>query len=368
MMLSKRSSSIVTTNCLLLLVLLSGSATAKDGPILELAGRTIVLTLIKVDSRAPVRWPSGNSQLSTESVLIGPQTDIPGQLVSNGINPDSGAYTLVYDLNPGVSNLNALKSGTRVTLPSIKPSTGLQKQLGHGYLVALSIDPQLHETLANSIKQITTLHDRFGALPASRFATTNDQATVVKQVNDITMWFSVIRRTNQQKKGPPTSRATLNDLNAEAQALISVLKPVVDGKNTLSSADTEQIAAIHHDVGEEIKRYDEVLSGSTPGADLAPCCIIQVTILGGDEAKLKTLRVYYSLLGRFHDPPRPRNSPEPDPFPGLGSGNSDPLPPKTFKVWVAPDGKPDDFLTEGATKVTIQRSQAIEKIELNLKK
>jgi hypothetical protein len=366
-MLSKRFSLVVTTNCLLLLVLLRGSALAKDGPTTELADRIVVLTLIRVENRAPVRWPSGNSQLSTESVVVGPQTDIPGQLVSNGINPDSRAYSLVYDLNPGVSDLNTLRSGTRLILPSIKPSIELQQQLGHGYLVALSIDPQMYDTLASSIGRITALHDRFGTLPASRFATTNDQAMVVKQIDDITMWFAVIRRTNEQRKGPPTSRATLNDLNAEAQALISLLKPVVGGTNKLSSADTEQIAAIHHDLEEEIKRYDEVMSGSTPGADLAPCCILQVTILGGDEAKLKTLRVYYSLFGRFHDPPRPRNSPEPEAFPRLGSGNSDPLPPKTFKVWVAPDGKPDDFLTQGATKVTIQKSQAPEKIELNLK-
>jgi hypothetical protein len=366
-MLSKRFSLIVTTYCLLLTVLLRAGAAAEDGPTVELAGRTVVLKLIKVENRAPVRWPPGNSQLATEIVLVGPQTDIPGQLVSNGINPDSGAYSLVYDLNPGVADLNALLSGTRLTLPNIKPSVELQKQLGHGYLVALSIDPRMYDTLASSINQIEPLHNRFGALPTSRFANANDRATVVKQVDDITMWFSVIRKTNQQREGPPTSRGTLNDLNVEAQALISLLQSVVGGKNKLSSADTEQIAAIHHDLREEITRYDEVMSGSTPRADLAPCCILQVTILGGDEAKLRTLRVYYSLWGRFHDPPRPRNSPEPEPFPRLGSGNSDPLPPKTFKVWVAPDGKPDDFLTQGATTVTIQRSQALEKIELALK-
>lgn len=104
---------------------------AGEAPQVELAGRVIQLELIRSEDRAPSSWPSGDSRLTTEIIVLRDSTDIVQQLVANGIFPDSGAYSLLYDLNPTLSKLSKVAAGNRLVMPVVRASSELQLALAN---------------------------------------------------------------------------------------------------------------------------------------------------------------------------------------------------------------------------------------------
>jgi hypothetical protein len=355
----------VVSGCVFIVGFLCADANAA-APTAHLAGRLVTLGLIESEDRAPVPWPSGASQLSTEAILVGPGTNLADRLASRGIDPDSGAYSLVYDLNPTISKLDAIPFGSKILVPKIIESKELRQMVSSGsFLVVLSIDPELHHGLEIASETLVTLCSRFASLPIQRYTDSDNRAISVKQVEDIVGWFRHIRLMNQRRMSPPTSRDTLIALNDEARALIALLQRVVDGNQSLTKADQNEIAAIHLDLEREIKRYDDVMSGSLPDPDLPPCCTIEVSIIGGDQKTLDKLRIYYTLNGLFHTPPPvPLRS---IPFPELGSGHSGWLRPKNYRIWVAPDGEPEVLLTQDALLVEVNPEEKEKKVQLRLR-
>ena len=88
-----------------------------------------------------------------------------------------------------------------------------------------------------------------------------------------------------------------------------------------------------------------------------------LTIIGADQRDLERVRIYYTLDGLFspNRPPLPVNA-----FPALGSGRSDPLRAKSYRVWVSPEGNPDARLTNGALLVDLSPIETLTKIQLRL--
>ncbi len=331
----------------------------------DVAGRTVKLGLIRADDRSPVAWPSGNAGLSTESIVIGPDTNIAERLLQMGINPDAGAWSLLYDLNPTVHKLDTMTPGTRLVVPSVVASPELRGQLASGSeLVVLSVDPELREKLNGANTALTGLVSTLKASSQERFGRPEDKNLTVRQLDDITVWLEHIRQAAERRAGPPTSRDTWAELNDEAGMLQRLLAGSQTLGERLTPDDVSQISAIHSDLEREIRRYDDVMSGGIPEPDEL-CCTVEVTLVGGDTKKLDGIRVYYVLNGYFRQPP-----PAPSgvrAFADPGSGRSIRLRAKNYQMWAAPDGKPENLLTEGALLVEIYASEKQKTVTLRLK-
>jgi hypothetical protein len=341
------------------------NASAEESPTFQFAGRTITLGLISVDNRAPVPWPAGESKLTTKTVITDSDTNISALLAADGIDPDSGTFSIVYDLNPSINKLDAVQLGAKIALPKIIASKELQQSLSNGsHLVVLYVDLQLQKELASNLKILTSLSSRLSSLPKNMFSPSENIELLLKQVDDITMWVDQMKLIRQQRKGPPTSRDTLIELVEEVEALTDLLKVSIDGKQMLSSEDYKQINAIHADMEREVKRYDDVMSGGLPDPDLTPCCRVKVNIKGGNIIKTENLRIYYALNGLFRMPPTPGAA---KPFPKLGSSSSDKLRPKYYRFWVAPDGKPEQLLSKDGLYVEINNTELEKEIDIALK-
>jgi len=330
-----------------------------DIPSIQLGGRSVTPRLMRVEDRALVSWKFGDGEIVTVPVLVGPNTNIPDLLAKMGINPDSGAYSLLYDLNPTVAKLDALPPDTKLVMPKVTDNSNLRKKLADGsHLVVLSVDLQLRQELNSTSTKLPDLASRFAALQPERFPNDTVRRIATKQVTDVGSWFEHIRKSNQMRIGPPTSRATLVQLNDEAGILTSLLVRFLSGSGRLNSDDQDQITSIHDDIELEITRYDDILSGQLPESDLAPCCTLTVNILGGNREEIKKLRVYYAINGYYHEPPPDLTIFEE--FGELGSGRSATLRHKKYRIWAAPDGHPSQVLTNEMKIYPLHKEQTIE--------
>jgi hypothetical protein len=331
---------------LILGALLSASRRASAQRIpADLGDRHLELGLLQLSDRALTQWPDTEVRLITESVIAGSDRNLSGSLAENGIEPDVGAYSLFYELNPQVIKANDISPKTKLLLPKIVPDAKLRPLLESGkYLVVLFIDSDLRSAIADASVDLHGLNGRIRKLQVSRFSSIQEQASVASQVQDLDQWYGNVVSTGLQRKGPPLNRETLEQLRDEAAALSSVITSFANSNVQLSVEDRRQIDAIHSDVEREIRRYDEVMSGTAPDPDLVACCTVVVAIRG-DPKVVVQLRVYYTLYGLFRNPP-------PGPVPGsvafteLGSDKSKTLRAKNYMFWAAREGDPNVLVTQ----------------------
>jgi len=360
-----RFSMLLTCCCLVLVPFFCARAQAAASPTTQLAGRSVTLGLIRSQDRAPVPWPSGESPLETEVILAGPDTIIQERIASNGIDPDSGAYALIYDLNPEITSLEIDQQGTQIIIPKVIPSIALRQMLNDGkHLIVLTVDKELRQMLAKACKRVFELSSRFTKLQMQNVDSRTTKDDVLIQLDHIVVWLDHIRLMSQQRKGPPTSRDTLIALNEEAQELESILQRSVNVTKSLTASEKAQISAIHADLEREVKRYDDVMSGVIPASDGHRCCTVDVSILGASKEDLTEFRVYFTLNGLFRMPPP--GPPKTKSFPSLGSGISPLLQPMNYRFWVALDGKPEELLSPDLF-VEIYPSEKQKKVQLRLK-
>ena len=319
-------------------------AANSDAPRVDLGGRSISLELVKQDDLSPATWPLGKVTLTTVTATTTKDTDAYSLLSGNGIVPDNEAFAVLYDLNPAIVDVKAIHPGSTVVVPKVSGGPQLQHKLQSGYLVLLSVDPDLRSDLNQSIEQLQGNVQSFAALPANRFAGNNGQTTK-RQVSDLTNWYAQIRRSYLRRTGPPLRRTTLREISDEATRLNSLVTQAIGGSGQLDSADQEQIAAIFQDVESEMREYGETLGNEAPKAE--PLLRVTVTIKGDNPNVIATLRVYYTFNGTFRDPPS--NPPVTSySFEKLGSGVSEVFPIKNYRMWAARDGDASHPLTPAA--------------------
>ena len=149
-----------------------------------------------------------------------------------------------------------------------------------------------------------------------------------------------MRRRFLRRSGPPLRKASLVQLQREADALNSLLQGVLSGRHHLDGNDLKQIAAIYDDVEVAMASYNEELSNEAPKADAL--YKVTVSIAGSDRNSSARLRVYYTNYGLYHEPP----DKECDAFRTPGSGSSELMRAQNYMIWAAQDGDPVHPVTE----------------------
>src|SRR5438552_1432653 len=145
----------VTTCTLFFLFVLN--ATTQEIRRAELAGRLIEMSVVRAEDLSPQAWPQQQMVLKQISATVTRDTNVYILLQANGIAPDPGAFALVYDLNPGLKDVNALPPDTFLQLPSIAGGEGLKKLLQDRDLVELSVDPEIRQALNQRIEALQLL-------------------------------------------------------------------------------------------------------------------------------------------------------------------------------------------------------------------
>jgi hypothetical protein len=289
-----------------------------------------------------VRWPAERIKLTIKTVIIKNDSGIDNLLRAQGIRPDAESYTLIYDLNQSLENLDNLPRGTRIVVPSVTGGPRLRQKLKSGYLIMLNVDKRLKDTLAGNIVALRDLSKRFAALNPISLADPSRQKDSINAVQESVDWLAHMQMTIARRSAKPIRILTLRQITNESDILRLILEAAIKPGQRLMAADQKQIFAIHDDLEELLKRWDEPMAGGLPPGE--PQYKVVVEIRGEDSAMIRNLRVYYVERGLFripivNPPVRYTN------FRGLGSGSWELLPIKNYKVWAAKDGDPTNPVT-----------------------
>jgi hypothetical protein len=307
-----------------------------------IAGRPVSASLVKADDLSPAPWPDDGSKLTVETAAAAANANIYDLLTANGIEPDVEAFTIVYDLNPSLMQIDPLPSGVSLVLPKIAGGDMIQETLRHGFLVMLTVDSGLRQELAKNTSDLQDLSARFASLSSDRFASPPTRQEMVSNIRALAGWFAHVQRTFLQRTGPPLRRQTLLGIRDEVVALNSVLSDIVGGHQKITPDDQEQINAIYKDIQGQIKKYDNVMAGEPPVADGQYTVV--VTIHGRDAEAIHGLQVYWTYQGLFRKPPKEPLSSQP--FDGVGSGSSVNLTIADYVIWAGKPGHPFPPVTD----------------------
>jgi hypothetical protein len=268
-------------------------------------------------------------QLIQTSAIPTPAHNIYQILMKNGIVPDSEAFSLVYQLNPTISDLNQIAPNTVLTVPAVQGDAKLKQLLQQGDLTQLTIDPDLHKQLN---QQIDTLMAN-----SETFKTVTD-ADTRSQLDSLVKSYQLIASSLKRRTGPPLDPQTLTELNSEAAALNDLAKKLSPDSTQLTAEDRTQIQAIYKDVNSVMVRYSQTLDDTVPKGD--KYYQVTVNLKGGDPNALNTMRVYYTFNGLFRPLPA-TPSIKSNGFSHLGSGGSEKLLGRNYQIWAAKDGDPN---------------------------
>lgn len=321
----------------------------------EIAGRSVQMLLVKSQDLAPTNFAHDTFKLSQTPTKIDTGSNILLQLRENGIAPDSEALTLVYDLNPTVIDLNHVLAGQLIILPVVQGDKASRELLTKGYLIELTVDPEIRQRLNRRIESLQQL------LPSIPSITTD--AVTQKRITDTIAWFDQIEKRYKRRTGPPLRHVTLLQMQAESEQLDSILRAVLERQTQLTTEQRDQIAAIFEDMKTEIGNFDQIL------ADVVPIpqhfYSVTVTVKNAGNSLPAAFRVYYTFNGLFR--PLPADPPFPSfGFHELGSGKKESLLMKNYQVWGAKDGDPNHPLTPAYLLRIDESSSTSLSVELSL--
>lgn len=315
----------------------------KTSPVANIAGRQVSLELVKREDLSPVKWPDENVTLTVEDVEIIDGDTIPRLLEAKGIVPDNESYTLFYDLNPQLDNLEQLGSHSKYKFPKVVGGPLLAAILKKDHLVLLTVDNDLKAELKNNSKAMTSMAQKFSKLGRHRFDDPKTSEAAKRYVKDLASWYDRIYLTIARRRAEPIRRVSLVQMVNEAEALTELLSGAVNSKHKVSSADYEQITLIHQDIEAVIDKWVETMGNDLPPA--APQYVVEVVIKGKNDSAIRNIRVYYVINGYYREPPN--NPPvKSSAFPSLGQRVSETLPVHNYKIWIAKDGEPGKQLAK----------------------
>jgi hypothetical protein len=291
--------------------------------------QSVDLVLVKGDDLSKVPAPPSKLQLVQTNATVTPYRNIYQILKSNGIAPDSEAFSLVYQLNPKISDLNQVTPDMVLTVPTVQGDATLKKFLQQGDLTQLTVNPSLRQGLDQQIDTLSANSTNFKTIPDTD---TQDQ------LQSLVKSYQLIEGSFKRRTGPPLQPQTLIQLNSEAEILNRLGQNLSSGSTQLSVDDRKQVQAIFKDVNSVMNLYGQTLADTVPKGE--SYYEVTVNLKGGDPNLLNTIRVYYTFNGLF------RTLPATPPivsfgFPQLGSGRSEKLLMKNYEVWAAKDGDPN---------------------------
>ena len=332
------------TLIVLVAVLMPLKVTAQETlRVADIAGRQVSLELVNRKDFSHVKWPDENVTLAVEEVEVKDGATIPRLSEERGIAPDNEFYTLFYDLNPQLDNLEQLNPHSKYKLLKVVGGPLLAESLKKGRLVLLTVDEELKTELKNNSKAMTSLAQKFRKLGRRRFDEPKTSEAAKRYVKDLADWYNRIYETIAKRRAKPIRRVSLVQMVNEAEALTRILSRAVNSKHKVSPADYEQITLIHQDIGAIADKWIETMGNNPPPAESQ--YEVEVVIRGKDSSAVRNIRVYYVMNGYYLEPPT--NPPvKSSAFPGLGERVSATLAVHKYKIWVAKDGEPGKRLVE----------------------
>lgn len=303
---------------LLLLMLLQGGAAAAPAAESPLGDLDFALSVV------PIRYTTGlasktlnRSILEAETVTIPAGSRINDLLRARSIEPDGDALSAVYLLNPDVRDVNQLKAGARLVIPSI-PSGERPEDA----LVRLSLVPETKEELEQVTASIEKLVPRVSEPPAERKEVSEAISTISGYLEELT--------TLVEERELPLSPEMLVQSLASARLVREILDKSPEAR--WSAANRQAVIRISEDMALKARNFDEVRGpGKSPMRWRDVRVVVSVVQLPGQKP-VSDLRVFYAPEALVE------KSSAAQPFPGFSPQVAKRLIEADYVFWAASPG------------------------------
>jgi hypothetical protein len=336
-----------TLALLLLVLILPWTASAEEKPLpASLDFETVLVT------------PSGEQSAVPAMVLETVRTEgepIEELLRVRRIQPAGDALALIYFLNPGLTQVDPLPSGTTVVLPGL-PAVEAPR-MAPGALVRVSVVPAVKRELLASDLALGPIVEKVNLLPAPRFEGPDEKEEVIGALDEIRGFLELLNLGITDGKLPLHPEVLRQSL-AEARLVKSTLEAFVKSGKPLSATDRETIVQISEDMNLKARSFDEMRRGGDRPRRWRDARVV-VRVKGDkDGAPVSGLRIHYvprALAGQAKEVRQ---------LAGLGSEVSARLPEASYLVWVTAEGKSTPLSPK--VRVDVRRQEGDREVVVDL--
>jgi hypothetical protein len=223
--------------------------------------------------------------VATDVVITGDknQDQIGKLLVRRGIRPDFNAFGYVFDLNPGLANINQLSQKQTITLPKVEWNNAALGK--HPDYPVLAIMPGRKDRLAytKNLEQIAFVSKQLRAAPRPDMFTTVNQAAWQKAVADFSVGSAELK-----KQDKPVSGVINRQIANLSKYVLDIHSAAYKGKYSPTDKDFSLVQFM----SEGVKRLNQDLKKGKSGFS-----ILRVTTVDGSGKEVSDYAVYYGPAG-----------------------------------------------------------------------
>jgi hypothetical protein len=245
----------------------AGLAQQQSGPLLRrqrLEGIEVTLSLAKRDAiRKPVPWPPGDFSLAVENTAAG-KTTIQELLLARHVQPDVEAFSLVYALNPYVTDLEKLIEASEIRLPRIVAVDPLRAMLDGDTIVLVTVDMEAKDAFAQNVKTLIAATDELRQKGDAAFANAEIRKAIEPVIDLTADRLGKIATRVRQRSGRPLPADILGYLGSEAELLRQTITDATASKTPIGKKQQELIGEISEDVEVAATTFSVTAAGEAP--------------------------------------------------------------------------------------------------------
>ena len=320
-----------------------------------ITGRDITMTIVTT-AGAPVAGATADGyQLVAVPHVHAQGERIEALLRANGIFPDTDAYGLVYDLNPGVTSFDQVAAGTSLSLPKVVATNG--GALPAGSLFSLAVEASLKRELAAKITAANQAAAAAPAASADRFKSAADRTETLALINSIKTSLGVIHNVIRGKVRP-LSGELLSQVSEEAEIFRVALANLTQPGLELTACDRENLTLIDKDLLVKRRTLTDVRDPAGAPARWLEARVVVRTLRSGDGAAVPNLRIYYVAEALYGKRGLEKS------FDQVSSPSERTIPEANYRIWA---GRPGDTtpVTE-VKRLEVRRSASGNPISVDL--
>lgn len=302
--------------------------------------------------------PSGEQAAVPAMVLETVRTEgepIEELLRARRLQPGGDTLALIYVLNPGLTQVDPLPSGTTLVLPGLPAAEA--SGMAPGALVRVSVVPAVKRELLASDLALGPIVEKVNLLPAARFEGPDEKEEVVGALDEIRGFLELLNLGITEGKLPLHPEVLRQSL-AEARLVKSILEAFAESRKPLSATDRETIVQISEDMNLKARSFDEMRRGGDRPRRWRDARVV-VRVKGDkDGAPVSGLRIHYvprALAGQAKEVRQ---------LAGFGSEVLVRLPEASYLVWAAAEGKATPLSPK--VRVDVRRQEGDREVVVDL--
>ncbi|HXI26577.1 MAG TPA: hypothetical protein VNG71_22185 [Pyrinomonadaceae bacterium] len=255
----------------------------------QLDNLAVTLTLQRPDNLERGDWPEEAVQLSSQSTAVNGKT-INELLLAANFFPDVEAFSLVYKLNPEISDLRNLRIST-IRIPKVDGGAKLRAVFANGFQVLVTVERERKQEFGRDVQTLLRSVDTVSKFGPEKFSEPLTRDVLVKSLKHISEILDEIARQFRERYGRPVPKTVLCELLAETRLLNSIIGPKTLDKAKFDQNEKEKITEIELNLIQKSKSFKEVAAPGDPSPNWNSVEVTVKTVRDGQL--IPNLRIWY---------------------------------------------------------------------------